>query len=125
MEITTILMWIVASVALIAALVAVWKSGGTVSQKLTDMEKAVKEAYNWVVAAEETWSHGEITNAEKHAFVLEKIRAVFPDFSEELLNSAIKAAVGLLKIGLNEKIKKPMPPMEANASFTIPKGKNL
>lgn len=88
---------------------AFWRTGRTpnvdealaeVMGQLSGMERAVKTAQAYVLAAEQLWQSGKLNKESRFAYVLERLEAAFPGVDEEILTDSIEAAVAWMKLWL-------------------------
>lgn len=89
--------------------VAFWRTGNApsvdealseVMGQLSGMERAVKTAQAYVLAAEQLWQSGKLAKESRFTWVLERLEAAFPAVDEEVLTDSIEAAVAWMKLWL-------------------------
>lgn len=111
MNYETILALVMTLVAVGLAGFAFYRSGKTptvttvlegVSQGLSDIEWAAGAAREYVLAAEQLWQTGRLDKESRLVWVLERLRAAFPEISEETLRNSIESAVAWMKLGVRE-----------------------
>lgn len=89
---------LVVALALVAAVLFVARSGGRVADKLTDFQRAVGEARELVLAAEQLWQTGRLEKDDRFNWTMGRLTESFPNLDEETLVGSIEAAVGWMKI---------------------------
>lgn len=65
----------------------------TVTDTLSDIERAAGAAKEWVLAAEQLWLTGKLERDARFEFVLDKLQAIYPEIDEDTLTGSIEAAV--------------------------------
>ena len=97
---------LVAVIAFIIAIYTFIRQGQTISIEgvadvagaLTDLQDAVAEARELVLAAEQLYQTGRLPKDKRFTWVYNRLKANLPDLSEDTLATAVEAAVAWLKL---------------------------
>lgn len=105
MDIVTIVGWVIAAAAVVAAVY--FRVTGQVTEKdfLARIAAAQVVAQGAVEAAEQLWQTGQIERDYRFDWAAARIRSVVPDVTDDQLEMLIESAVYLIKRGVNELVQ--------------------
>lgn len=97
---------LIAVIALCLAIYTLIRQGQSISIEgvadvaggLTELQDAVAEARELVLAAEQLYQTGRLPKDKRFAWVYNRLKATLPELSEDALSTAIEAAVAGIKL---------------------------
>jgi hypothetical protein len=94
MEPQIVIIGIVFGVWVVIAIVMAVRQGKSPLETRSDIERAAGAAYRLVLAADQLKKVGDLPADERQAWVLERLREIYPTLDEETLLTTIESVVG-------------------------------